>query len=80
MANEVWKAIKNYEGFYEVSSEGRVRSVERLDARGQHRKSKVISIKSIRNAKQVTLCRDGKQKNFLVKKTCGRCIFRSAPS
>lgn len=68
MANEVWKAIKNYEGFYEVSSEGRVRSVERLDARGQHRKSKVISIKSIRNAKQVTLCRDGKRKNFLVKK------------
>ena len=35
MNNEIWKAIKNYEGFYEVSSEGRVRSVERLDARGQ---------------------------------------------
>ena len=68
MKNEIWKAIKNYEGFYEVSSEGRVRSVERLDARGQHRKSKVISIKNIRSSKQVTLFRDGKRKNFLVKK------------
>lgn len=68
MKNEIWKAIKNYEGFYEVSSEGRVRSVERLDARGQHRKSKVISIKNIRSTKQVTLFRDGKRKNFLVKK------------
>ena len=68
MKNEIWKAIKNYEGFYEVSSEGRVRSVERLDARGQHRTSKVISIKNIRSSKQVTLFRDGKRKNFLVKK------------
>lgn len=68
MKNEIWKAIKNYEGLYEVSSEGRVRSVERLDARGQHRKSKVISIKNIRSTKQVTLFRDGKRKNFLVKK------------
>lgn len=68
MNNEIWKAIKNYEGFYEVSSEGRVRSVERLDARGQHRRSKVISIKNIRSSKQVTLFRNGKRKNFLVKK------------
>lgn len=68
MNNEIWKAIKNYDGFYEVSSEGRVRSVERLDARGQRRKSKVISIKNIRSSKQVTLFRDGKRKNFLVKK------------
>lgn len=68
MKDEYWKAVKGYKGFYEVSNKGRVRSVERLDARGQHRKSKVISIKSIRNTKQVTLSRDGKRKNFLVKK------------
>lgn len=77
---ELWKPIKGYEGFYEISNKGNARSVERLDARGQRRKSKVISIKSIRGAKQVTLFRDGKRKNFLVKKTCGRCIFRSASS
>lgn len=68
MKDEYWKPIKGYEGFYEISNKGNARSVERLDARGQHRKSKVISIKSIRNTKQVTLFRDGKRKNFLVKK------------
>lgn len=65
MANECWKPIKGYKGFYEVSSEGRVRSVECLDARGKHRKGKVISANSIQ---QATLCKDGKRKNFLVKK------------
>lgn len=55
MKDEYWKPIKGYEGFYEISNKGNARSVERLDARGQHRKSKVISIKSIRNTKQVTL-------------------------
>lgn len=39
---EIWKAVENYEGFYEVSNFGRVRSVDRLilDSLGrlQHRK------------------------------------------
>ena len=65
MANECWKPIKKYEGFYEVSNKGRVRSVERLDARGRHRKGKAISANSIQ---QVSLCKDGKRKNFLVHK------------
>ena len=68
MKDEIWKPIKGYKGFYEVSNKGRVRSVERRDARGQLRKSKVISIKNIRSSKQVTLSRDGKRKNFVVKK------------
>lgn len=43
MKDEVWKPVKGYEGFYEVSSEGRVLSVQRLDARGKLRKSKILS-------------------------------------
>lgn len=77
MANEVWKTIKNYEGFYEVSSEGRVRSVERLDARGQHRKSKTISANSIQ---QVSLCKDGKRKNFLVHKLVADAFLEAPQS
>lgn len=77
MKNEVWKPVKGYEGFYEVSSEGRVRSVDRIDARGQHRKSKIMSVKKIQNTKKVTFFRDGKSKTFTLKKTCGRCVFRS---
>ena len=66
--NELWKPVKGYEGFYEVSSNGRVRSVERIDARGQHRKSKIMSVKKIQNAKKVTFFRDGKSKTFTLKK------------
>lgn len=29
MKNEIWKPIKNYEGWYEVSNKGRVRSLDR---------------------------------------------------
>ena len=68
MANELWKPVKGYEGFYEVSSEGRVRSVERRDARGQLRKSKIMSVKKIQNAKKVTFFRNGKSKTFTLKK------------
>lgn len=30
MENEIWRDIKNYEGLYQVSSEGRVKSLERM--------------------------------------------------
>ncbi|MCO4466999.1 hypothetical protein Si133o_00994 [Streptococcus infantarius subsp. infantarius] len=68
MANELWKPVKGFEGVYEVSSEGRVRSVERRDARGQLRKSKIMSVKKIQNTKKVTFFRDGKSKTFTLKK------------
>ena len=68
MTIEVWKPIKGFEGFYEVSSEGRVRSVERIDARGQLRKSKIMSVKKIQNTKKVTFFRNGKRKTFSLKK------------
>lgn len=68
MKDEVWKPVKGYEGFYEVSNKGRVRSVERRDARGQLRKSKIMSVKKIQNAKKVTFFRDGKSKTFTLKK------------
>ncbi|WP_288588195.1 NUMOD4 domain-containing protein [uncultured Streptococcus sp.] len=68
MKDEVWKPVKGYEGFYEVSNKGRVRSVERRDARGQLRKSKIMSVKKIQNTKKVTFFRDGKSKTFTLKK------------
>lgn len=38
--SEIWKDIKGYEGQYQVSNIGRVKSVDRLDASGHHRKEK----------------------------------------
>ena len=47
MKNETWKAIPNYEGYYEVSDLGRVRSLDRFitysDGRVTKHKGKVLT-------------------------------------
>lgn len=79
--NEIWKEIKGYEGYYEVSNIGNVRSLEReiiLKTRnGFDRpsifKSKIIKLqKEIKNKHNwlprffVILCKDCKPKRFYV--------------
>lgn len=44
MSQESWVPIKSYEGTYEVSDLGRVRSVPRIDALGRHKKGVVLSL------------------------------------
>ena len=39
---EIWKDIEGYEGIYQVSSEGRVRSLNRVEDRGRHIKGKIL--------------------------------------
>ena len=41
--SEIWKPIKGYEGIYEVSSYGRVRSLERIDTRPNPRTGKAMN-------------------------------------
>ena len=41
-ALEIWVDINGYAGIYQVSTYGRVRSLERIDCRGQKRKEKLI--------------------------------------
>lgn len=49
MSNEIWKPVKGYEGLYEVSNLGRVRSLDRLVNCGKNkvgfrtRKGKILS-------------------------------------
>ena len=64
MTSEVWKPVKNYEGFFEVSNKGNVRSVERFDRLGRRRKSELISVNGVQ---QLWLYHDGKRKNLSVK-------------
>ena len=56
---EQWKAVVGYEGLYEVSSHGNVRSIKRD-----------IILKLVKNKKtgylNVTLCKDGKAKCFRI--------------
>lgn len=56
---EIWKDIKNYEGLYQVSNLGRVKSL---------RRNKVLS-PSLTTKKEylgVSLCKNGKPKRFMV--------------
>jgi hypothetical protein len=40
----MWLPVVDYEGLYEVSSQARVRSLDRVDAAGRRRKGKVLKI------------------------------------
>ena len=43
MTEEIWKPILGFEGYYEVSNLGRVRSVDRYNSRGRFCSSRFIS-------------------------------------
>lgn len=67
MTKEVWKDIKNYEGFYQVSNLGRVRSLERISVQKHRVKERVLaSTLDTYGYCLVTLRRDGKRKTHKV--------------
>ena len=60
---ETWKDIKGYEGMYQVSSMGKVKSLDRLDNKGRKTHGKVLAIKHDGGGYcQVALSKDGSQK------------------
>lgn len=60
---EIWRDIKDYEGYYQISNLGNVRSLDRLDNKGRKVYGKNITIKRSRNNYRfVTLYKDGKAK------------------
>ena len=64
---EEWRPIEGYEGLYEVSNTGQVRSVDRYDNRNCFRKGKVLSpIKDTNGYLKVNLYCNGKNKKCLV--------------
>lgn len=68
---EIWKPIVGYEGLYEVSSWGRVRSLDRdVEYEGKmirRRKGKILAQQSLKGGHlRVTLCREGKREHRLV--------------
>lgn len=66
LLNEEWRDVKGYEGLYQVSNYGRVKSIERMlccNIKYNTFRKKEAIIKSIRYDKdgycKVMLCRDG---------------------
>ena len=67
--NEIWRDISGYEGIYQVSSLGRIKSMDRVDCDNRHRKERIL--KPRKNSKgylMVCLCKDGKKKMYKVHK------------
>lgn len=62
---EVWKSVKGYEGFYEVSNLGRIKSLDRL-LKGKYRlyrqPGKLLKPRISNGYKYVNLCKNGKIK------------------
>ena len=72
LIEEIWKDIKNYEGMYQISSYGRVRSLDRIVGsscgKTQHIKGKILTIcynKRV-NVYEIHLRKDGKRKCFKI--------------
>ena len=68
---EEWRPVVGYEGLYEVSNMGRVKSLERTvwDNRGYYKTVHERILKPNKDSNgylQVPLCKDGKRKNCLV--------------
>jgi hypothetical protein len=58
---EVWKDIEGYEGIYQVSSLGAVKSLDRLDGRGHKILGKLLKTgNDVRGYQQVSLSKNGK--------------------
>lgn len=61
--NEMWKPIKGYEGYYEVSNLGRIRSLDHVDKMGRFYKGQIRSNQNSSNGyKQVCLSKDGEKR------------------
>lgn len=73
---EIWKDIQGYEGLYQVSNLGRVKSLERTCNKGKgnyHRKERIKRFSKIKSKKNVNneyyvvaLSKDGKQRYYSV--------------
>lgn len=60
---EIWVNIKDFEGLYEISNMGKVKSLGRKwgDGRNRYKESHIMGGGIIKGYKSVTLCKDGKQ-------------------
>lgn len=66
-STEVWKDIEDFEGLYQVSNLGRVRSLDRIDKNGQFRNGRVLADKhNNRGYHTIALYRGGNTKYWLI--------------
>jgi len=64
---EIWKDVQGYEGLYQVSNHGRIKSLPRLDSMGRQKGGLVLKPKSRKDGyKRINLYYKGKMETYLV--------------
>ena len=66
MAQEQWKDIPDYEGIYQISDQGRIRSLDRIDCAGRHLKGKIRNLGITKGYHTILLSKNGINTNFRV--------------
>ena len=77
---EIWKDIEGYEGFYQVSNKGRVKSLKRKICSNSNHKYNTLSEKLLKLSGggkyiQVILCKDGKTSAKLVHRLVAQDLY-----
>jgi len=80
---EIWKDVKNYEGIYEISSFGNIRSVDRITISSKKQIKYKSKILSQRLGKQgyfyVVLCKNGNPKTFNIHQLSAMAFLNHVP-
>lgn len=78
MKNEEWRDVAGYEGRYQVSSMGRVKSLERKDCLGRTVKECILKPRTDRYGYLVVnLCTGGKRKHFKVHRLVCQAFYEN---
>lgn len=68
---EIWKDIKGYEGLYQVSNFGRVKSLHYRHSN----KEKILPIQNCKEYQRIGLSKNGKQKRVFYSSSSSRSIY-----
>lgn len=81
MSVEIWKDIKGYEGIYQVSNYGRVRSLDGFDSAGRKRRGRMLTQKNVGSNviyKAINLSTKGTSKQTVLQKIVYETFFHSS--
>lgn len=70
-----WRPVGGYEGLYEVSSHGQVRSLDRIDALGRMRKGRTLRGGDSKGYRNVLLSKNGITRTFTVHNLVARAFL-----
>lgn len=78
---ELWKSVIGYEGLYEVSDAGRVRSVDRVTSNGKHIHGKLLRhhVNCTTGYCYVGLCKAGKRKTMSIHRLVAMAFVPGKP-